>query len=503
MSSPVRIIDTSYVNVPTTTKPPPEPIKLTSMEAIWVAFPVLQHVLLFEDAGMPPFDAVLQSLKSSLAARLANFAPLAGKLVHLKDTGDVAISCSPSDSVKFVVAESDTDVRRLASDEEHDLPVLKQLVPDVDMSELPTAVLAVQATRLEGGVAVGLTLHHAVADGRSFWTFVEAWAAACRGEAPATTPTFDRSLIKLPGDEELARRIYRKLAPNLPLVTPPLPRVEGRARFTCRTFTLGVADIQRLKRHIVHLGEADGTSLARSPSTFVAVAALAWTCFARCRQFALDDDVLFHFLADVLARLDPPVDAGYFGVCLTRCLVMIPARELHGARALVAAASAIQHEIRRMNGDPANAQNHLGPIIMDAWDRLMIVSGSPAFKAYDIADFGWGKPTRTVLQSRQEDNEERKRKTQQGDTDLTWKTSPTKRGKNHGRQPAKLHYLEECLQTPGISQMQLNQPTAYKGFIYRWKPRSSTIRRASLHSSEVGLYFIEFGSTYNKRSRPG
>uniref|UniRef100_A0ACD5XCH4 Uncharacterized protein n=1 Tax=Avena sativa TaxID=4498 RepID=A0ACD5XCH4_AVESA len=395
-SSPVRIIDTSYVNVPTTTTPPPEPIKLSSMEAIWVVFPVLQHVLLFEDAGMTPFDAVLLSLKSSLAATLASFAPLAGKLVHLKDTGDVAIICSPSDSVRFVVAESDTDVRRLAGDEEHDLPVLEQLVPDVDMSELPTAVLAVQATRFEGGVAIGLTVHHAVADGRSFWTFVEAWAAACRGETPATTPTFDRSLIKLPGDEELARSIFRKWLPNLPLVTRPLPRAEARSRFTCRTFTLDTADIQRLKQHIVRLGEADGEPLTRPPSTFVVVAALAWTCFARCRPIAMDDDVLFHFIADVRGRLDPPVDAGYIGACLTRCVVMIPARELHGARALVAAASALQNEIRRMNGDPTNGQDHLAPVVMAAWaDRLMLVSGSSRFKVYDIADFGWGKPKRT------------------------------------------------------------------------------------------------------------
>ena len=66
----------------------------------------------------------------------------------------------------------------LAGDEEHDLPVLEQLVPEVDMSVLPTAVLAVQATRFKGGVAVGLTVHHAVADGRSLWAFVEAWEAA-------------------------------------------------------------------------------------------------------------------------------------------------------------------------------------------------------------------------------------------------------------------------------------------------------------------------------------
>ena len=117
---------------------------------------------------MPPFDAVLQSLRSSLAATLATFAPLAGQLVHLKDTGDVAISCSASDAVRFVVAESDADFRRLARDEEHDLPALEQLVPNVDFRKLPTAVLAVQATRFEGGgVAVGVIVHHAVADRKS------------------------------------------------------------------------------------------------------------------------------------------------------------------------------------------------------------------------------------------------------------------------------------------------------------------------------------------------
>jgi hypothetical protein len=217
--SPVRVIHASYVNVPATAALPLEPIKLTAMEAIWVIMPVLQHVLLYEGADMPPFEDILQALRSSLAVTLGSFAPLAGKLVHLKDTGDVAISCSASDSVKFVVAESDTDVRRLALDEEHDLPVLEQLVPDVDMSELPTAVLAVQATRFDGGVAVGVTVHHAVADGRSLWTFVEAWATACRGETPALTPSFDRSLVKLPrGEEEEARRIFHKWAPNLPLV---------------------------------------------------------------------------------------------------------------------------------------------------------------------------------------------------------------------------------------------------------------------------------------------
>jgi hypothetical protein len=221
--SPVRIIGASHINVPATAALPQDPIKLTAMEALWVVFQVLQHVPLYEYEGndMPPFNTIVQSLRSSLATILDSFAPLAGKLIYLADTGDVALSCSASDDgVKFVVAESDADIGRLAGAEEHDLPLLERLVPEVDMSALPTAVLAVQATRFRGGVAVGLNVHHGVADGRSLWTFVEAWAAACRGEGetPAVTPTFNRSLVRLPGVEELGRSALRELLPNLPLV---------------------------------------------------------------------------------------------------------------------------------------------------------------------------------------------------------------------------------------------------------------------------------------------
>ncbi|TVU16286.1 hypothetical protein EJB05_39840, partial [Eragrostis curvula] len=121
----------SYVAVPADGAPP-EPIKLNAMEAQWVALPLLQHLLCRPST---PFST------------LATYRPLAIKLVHLTDTGDVAISCSACDAaVKFVVAESDADARRLAGDEEHDVHTLERLVPEVDMSVLPAPVPAVQAT---------------------------------------------------------------------------------------------------------------------------------------------------------------------------------------------------------------------------------------------------------------------------------------------------------------------------------------------------------------------
>jgi hypothetical protein len=222
---PVRIVDVSYVAVPANAAalPPPEDVKLNAMEAQWLVLPLLQHLLLFEGDQLPPFDALVQSLRCSLSATLSTFFPLAGKLVHIADTGDVAIRCSAApgdDVVRFVVAECGADVRRLAGDEEHDVETFESLVPQVDMGVLPAPLLAVQVTRLEGGgVALGVTVHHAVADGRSLWRFVEAWAAACRGDTPPMPPPcFDRSRVRLPGGEDLARSVLRNYVPNLPVV---------------------------------------------------------------------------------------------------------------------------------------------------------------------------------------------------------------------------------------------------------------------------------------------
>ncbi|CAL5014626.1 unnamed protein product [Urochloa decumbens] len=412
--APVRIVDVSYVTAPAAAAdaPPPEPVKLNAMEAQWVVAPVLQHLLLFEGDKLPPFDAVVQSLKSSLATTLSTHAPLAGKLHYLADTGEVAIlRCSTGggggdDGVRFVVAETDADGRSLAFDEDHDVHTFERLVPEVDMTVLPAPVLAVQATRLGGGggggVALGLTVHHAVADGRSLWRFVEAWAAACRGDAmPDPPPCFDRSRVSLPGGEELARSVLKKYTPNLPVVTMPQILKQDRLSFTRRTFNLDAPRIARLKQDIVRLAESQGAPLRRPPSTFVAVAALVWTCCVRGRSVPADDDVFFFFLADIRGRLDPPAGAEYFGACLTTCLAELPARELHGEGALAAAASVVQDTVGKMAADPLGCWpgweflKVAGTDLMPPPDRVMNASGAPSFAAYEVGDFGWGRPART------------------------------------------------------------------------------------------------------------
>jgi hypothetical protein len=213
--------------------PPPEDLvlRLSALDAQWLTIPVIQRVLLFDDAGgeLPPFASLASSLRASLEATLARFPPLAGRIVFLPSTGDAAIDCSASDSdgsggVRFVVAEmDDADARRLAGDADHDVDAFKALVPELAVEALPVEVLALQVTRLKGGVAVGVAMHHAVVDGRSVWSFLEAWAAACRGDDAVDAPTFDRAVVALPGGEELARSTLRKYTPDLPLVCSSSP----------------------------------------------------------------------------------------------------------------------------------------------------------------------------------------------------------------------------------------------------------------------------------------
>ena len=177
MAPVVTITDVAYVAEPDGALPPEPVIKLNAMEAQWVVIPLLQHLLLFEGDHLPPFDAILRSLRSSLVATLATHAPLAGKLHYLADTGDVAICRSTGcgddyRGVRFVAAEcdADADARRLAGDEDHDVLTFERLVPELDMSLLPGPLLAMQATRLAvagGGVALKVSVHHAVANGPS------------------------------------------------------------------------------------------------------------------------------------------------------------------------------------------------------------------------------------------------------------------------------------------------------------------------------------------------
>ncbi|EEE68129.1 hypothetical protein OsJ_26219 [Oryza sativa Japonica Group] len=184
--------------------------------------------------------------------------------------------------------------------------------------------------------------------------------------------------------------------------TVPKFLVKGRLQLSRRTFTVAAAQMLRLKQRIVVAGAGGLTP----PSGFVALAALAWVSFVRSKHaagaIAAGDEVYLFFFIDCRGRraaFDPPVGEGFFGTCISGCLATATARDLLGGGdgGLVAAARAVQEEVRRAAEDPLAGWEWMSLVGRIALSRLVNMSGSTRFPAYEAADFGWGSPSRTEL----------------------------------------------------------------------------------------------------------
>ncbi|KAL5230857.1 hypothetical protein ABZP36_029633 [Zizania latifolia] len=414
----VRVLAVSRV-APTPAAEAAERVGLSFFDAPWVVLPPIQRVFLYEvvdggegGGGRGGFPAAVERLKDSLAATLALYLPLAGKLAYVAETEDVVVDCADA-GVAFVEAEADgMDVRRLAGDESHDIAAFLGLVPDLDTRVLPAPVLSVKATRLGAGLALGLSVLHAVADGRAVWQFMEAWSSASRVGSPVTKslgpPHYSReTAIPHPHAGERARHMLKMVAPNLPLVTAEHD-FSQRFRLARRTFCLGADGIRSLKRRIDELAAAEAGPQYKPVSTFVALAAMGWTAFVRSKGLAAGEDTYLVFLADLRARLDPPVGDGYVGNCVKACLACCPdAADLLGEDGLLRAARAVQAAVAEMEAAPLAGTDGsaIARVMQLPFSRMANVAASPRFHAYDAADFGFGRPARVELVSMNHDGE--------------------------------------------------------------------------------------------------
>uniref|UniRef100_A0A0D9WLR2 Uncharacterized protein n=1 Tax=Leersia perrieri TaxID=77586 RepID=A0A0D9WLR2_9ORYZ len=373
-SSLVRVLAVSHVHpaVAGESPPPPHAVELTFLDSFHVSKAPIQRLFFFDGDDLPPFESIVCSLQSSLAATLAVFFPLAGKLAYLPDSGDVVIDHSPeavSHGVKFVEAEYDgaaDDMRRLAADEEHDAVAFVRLVPELDVSRLPAPLLAVQVTRPRdggGAVAVGVAIHHGVADGQSVWQFIKAW-----GHGPCR-PRFSSATVRHGEEAEEANLLPQR-----------------------RRDPISEASNNRGSQSRRLAGDGDNRV-----STYIAVTSLAWTSIVRAKSgAAADDDIYFMVSADFRRRLRPPADEGYFGNCIGIAIARSTAGEICQ---LAGAAAAIRMAIR----EEVEVEEAVAGV--DRWrerraaiskGRLTEAGSSHRYMAYET-DFRWGPPSRVEL----------------------------------------------------------------------------------------------------------
>uniref|UniRef100_M8CR43 Anthocyanin 5-aromatic acyltransferase n=1 Tax=Aegilops tauschii TaxID=37682 RepID=M8CR43_AEGTA len=220
-----------------------------------------------------------------------------------------------------------------------------KIVPLVPPLPEGGAVLAVQATVLRGGLAIGVTIHHAACDGVSSTHFLRTWAwaaAPCSGASAPEPPFVDRSIIRARDDLYDAFTAPR-LSSNDDDDTGGKPAAPGGGR------------------------------------------------------------AYFRLPADHRTRLEPPVPDEYLGNCLGPCIASAPRKDVAaaGADGLFTACAAIATAIDGVvRGGAAYWDGWMERIIeaYSAGDLPLTVAGSPRFRVYDT-DFGFGRPAKVDVVS--------------------------------------------------------------------------------------------------------
>lgn len=140
----------------------------------------------YSSMSPPPAETMVSVIKKALAQALVSFYPLAGEIVQ-NSIGEPEILCN-NRGVNFIHAYAETDLQQL--DFHHpDISVEGKLVP-----EKKHGVLAVQVTELKcGGLVIGCTFDHRVADAHSANLFFRSWAEIARAKTTTHPPIFRRS----------------------------------------------------------------------------------------------------------------------------------------------------------------------------------------------------------------------------------------------------------------------------------------------------------------------
>ncbi|KAK6154220.1 hypothetical protein DH2020_008468 [Rehmannia glutinosa] len=318
-----------------------------------------------------------QKLKQSLSDALSIYYPLAGRI---RDNSWV--DCN-DDGAEYIEARFNNG--RILNDvvENPQIDELRQYVPATPSGggDIP---MAVQVSFFGcGGTAIGVCMSHKVADAMSF---INAWAAACRGDAKTisvTQPTFNLASRFPPAD-------FSGFFSSGPL-SPPQKILTKRFVFN--------------KWKLAALRKAASGPLMEIPTRVEAVSAFIWRHFIEAvalKDTMNGENTVFAttHAVDIRSRASPHLPHQFFGNACARAMAMTEEKRDYydlamKLREVIRKADA--DYVRLEDGDTflkyysCNEEND--PMFKDGRKNLEICSFTSWYRlpAYE-ADYGWGKP---------------------------------------------------------------------------------------------------------------
>ncbi|KAL8191558.1 hypothetical protein R6Q57_028289 [Mikania cordata] len=218
-------------------------------------------------------DEGVNLIKKSLAEALVPFYPLAGEMVQ-NSLGEPELLCN-NRGVDFILAYADTELKNI--DFYHpDESVERKLVPVKKQG-----VFTVQVTELScGGLVIGCTFDHRVADAYSINMFLTTWAEIAQSKPLSNPPSFRRSMLNPRRPPTINTTLYDKLFLPLSFLPPPRSFLPANPLIS-RIYYIEAKDIT----HLQSKSSFDGHP---TRSKLVSFTAFLWKLMAECEENGLN-----------------------------------------------------------------------------------------------------------------------------------------------------------------------------------------------------------------------
>ncbi|KAF6141758.1 hypothetical protein GIB67_027936 [Kingdonia uniflora] len=411
----VKVLEQCQISPPSASVPRTS-LPLTFFDMRPLVMPPVNRLFYYEISHTKThfMNSVIPNIKHSLSLTLQHFFPLVGNLIWTPQSSRPEIHYVDGDSIPFTVAESNLNFNHVCGNHPRDVNMLYPLIPKLSpASDAIIPLLALQVTLFpNSGICVGISISHAVADGKSSSHFMKSWASVCKlnGDTSFMTgsslPFYDRTMIKDPNEIgkiiweglEKSNLITRQRLSIFKPSTDPTENVQA-------TFVIGRSEIDRLKRWIFTRIIERNNQLKELPfnlSSFVATCAHIWVCLMKTLGHH-NDNVRenFYFAVGCRAGLDPPLPENYFGNCNARCSTAANKKDLLGEDGIAVAAEIIGNGIQNMRSIKGILATFHNDETNSFWRRpehFFVTGGSPKLGVYET-DFGWGRPKKVEMAS--------------------------------------------------------------------------------------------------------
>ncbi|EFJ08498.1 BAHD family acyltransferase, clade V [Selaginella moellendorffii] len=338
-------------------------------------------------------------LKSSLAELLDSYHFWAGRL-RFNHSGRMEIVCSNAGAL-LALASSSLSVDRVTPDHFDDFFFLDE-DKITALEDLP--LLTVQVTHLLGddGYAIGMLIHHTLADAIAGMTFLLNFASVNRGDGLYMAPNGDRTRLRARDPPRVAfqHREFAKQTDHgssrFTLTQESVLSSESRRRKapkkSRKTFVFSSSRLLELKQAVLDDGTLPGCS------TFEALAAFIWRAHALSLPGKSSSDVLrLRFMVDTRSVLEPPLGQNFCGNAAYGAFAELTLADLRELP-LSSIAGRVQEAKRRVSNEYVRSGWDYLELHPDAWyhhDCETMINAWPRLMRESLElDFGWGKPRR-------------------------------------------------------------------------------------------------------------